>query len=179
MLSPSTDKDRGAGAIAACSTVAKHAGRGHLTVTRPRGAFVYRESGLGPSRGSPHPAARFLLRRPLLLNLVPNVPAPKPWAPEAKIVRAAGIGRCWRAEPASSEFLLAGGGRWVARARQSRPRLKVTWRTRAPREGSSGAVGRKGACPAEVAGWGLTRSCWRRTVRSSAKLPLPALSSLR
>lgn len=144
------DKDRGAGATAACR-VAKLAGRGHLTVTRPRRAFVYREHGLGRSRGSPHPAVRFLLRGPLLLILVPNVPAPKSWIPEAKIIRAAGIGRCRRDGSAGSEFLLAGDGRWVARAGQSRPRLKVTWRTRVLSEGSSGGwVG--GGVPAEAGG---------------------------
>lgn len=107
MLSPSADKDRVAGATAARSAIAKRAGRGHLTVTRPRRAFVYRESGCGPSRGSPRPAARFLLPA-LLLNLVPSVPAPKSWTPGRRPFGRPGLGAAGETGPANSEFLLAG-----------------------------------------------------------------------
>lgn len=104
-------EDRGAGATAARRAVAKPARRGHLTVTRPRWAFVYPERGCGPSRGSPRPLAGFLLRRALLLNLVLNVPAPKSRTPEAKTFREARIGRC-RRDPGGGCRVFIGGDWW-------------------------------------------------------------------
>lgn len=179
MLSPSTDRGRVAGATAARSAIAKPAGRGHLTVTRPRRAFVYRERGCGPSPGSPRPAARFLLRAPLL-NLVPNVPAPKCRTPEEKTVRAVGIG-CRRRDRASEFRVLIGGGWWL-----SGPHRAVPPSPEGDLEDAGAAGGAQcfGACPAEAPAnpepaapgeprWDSAQNC------AAAGLPLPALSSLR
>lgn len=74
-------------------------------------------------------------------------PPPSPGHPRRRPFGRPGLGAAGGTRAANAEFLLAGAGGWVARAALSRPRLKVTWRTRAPREGGGGGSGEGEACP--------------------------------
>lgn len=62
-------------------------------------------------------------------------PPPSPGHPRRRPFWRPGLGAAGGTRAANAEFLLAGAGGWVARAAVARPRLKVTWRTRAPRVG--------------------------------------------